>query len=244
MLPTLVLTVLHLFLTGGDASSLLLARSEVNGACTGSGGAPGVCISTSSCISAGGKYISGACPGTPEDIKCCNKTACGTGNKGNCRFTSSCSSGNTETNQCPGPANFKCCMPAGSGPQLPSTSSGCKQKAIDGAKAIVNAFPGKVKEIGCIRNCDDPSSSDHCTGMATDMMVTEAGGKTIAGEPIAEWVMNHASDLSLKYVMWGQRIWEVSQDSVKPWSQWRYQQCTVIPNCVKGDRGDNTANHW
>ncbi|EXJ75033.1 uncharacterized protein A1O5_01729 [Cladophialophora psammophila CBS 110553] len=85
---------------------------------------------------------------------------------------------------------------------------------------------------------------DHCRGMATDMMVADGGVKTTAGEPIAEWVMNHASSLSLEYVMWGQRIWHHGQDSVKPWSQWRYQSCTVIPNCVNGDRGDNTANHW
>ena len=44
--------------------------------------------------------------------------------------------------------------------------------------------------------------------------------------------------------MWGQRIWEVASDSEKPWSQWKYQACTVIKNCVNGDRGDNTANHW
>jgi hypothetical protein len=69
-------------------------------------------------------------------------------------------------------------MPAGSGPTLPTTSSGCKQKAIDGAKAIVNAFPGKIKSIGCIRKCDDPSSSDHCTGKATDMVVAEGGVST------------------------------------------------------------------
>jgi hypothetical protein len=69
-------------------------------------------------------------------------------------------------------------MPAGGGsptPDLPTTSSGCKRVAIDGAKAIVDAFPGKVKRIGCIRKCDDPSSSDHCTGMATDMMVADGG---------------------------------------------------------------------
>src|SRR5690349_19136116 len=101
-------------------ASSLLVRSEVNGPCTGAGGAPGVCVSTSSCTEAGGQYISNACPGTPTNIKCCTKTACGTGNKGNCRFTSSCSSGITETNKCPGPASFKCCMPAGSGGGYPT----------------------------------------------------------------------------------------------------------------------------
>jgi hypothetical protein len=81
-------------------------------------------------------------------------------------------------------------------PDFPSTSSGCKQTAIDGAKAIVDAFPGKVKEIGCIRKCDSSSSSDHCSGMATDMMVADGGVKVTTGEPIAEWVMNHCKDVS------------------------------------------------
>ncbi|KAJ8988665.1 hypothetical protein HRR80_007294 [Exophiala dermatitidis] len=240
------LLVLWLFLAAANAS-LLSPRAEVNGACTGSGGAPGVCISTSNCSKAGGTSVANKCPGTPDDIKCCTKTTCGTGNKGNCRFTSSCSSGNTESNECPGPSDFKCCMPAGSGggnnPTLPSTSSGCKKVAINGAKAIIDAFPGKVKSIGCIRKCSDPSSSDHCVGMATDMMVSDGGVKTTAGEPIAEWVMHHASSLSLKYVMWGQRIWNPS-DGVKPWSQWRYQACTVIKPCTHGDRGSVTQNHW
>lgn len=55
--------------------------------------------------------------------------------------------------------------------------------------------------------------------------------------------MKNRASLSLRYVMWGQRIWQLS-DSEKPWEQWSYQSCTVIPNCVKGDRGDNTQNHW
>lgn len=250
----------------------LTERSEVDGPCTGANGNPGVCIATDKCTQGGGSYISNACPGTPDNIKCCTKPHCGTDNKGNCRFTSSCASGMTETNKCPGPKNFKCCMPADGGgcgrPGFPSTSSGCKQVAIDGAKAIVAAFPCKVRSIGCIRKCSDPSSSDHCTGMATDMMVAEGGvsgcstsplcayfpdvlttcyyqqKKVTTGEPIAEWVMHQASKLHVAYVMWGQRIWSSGRDSVKPWSEWRYQSCTKIKNCVNGDRGDNTANHW
>lgn len=171
-----------LFHTSNASYLQVLARSEINGSCTGTDGAPGVCIPTANCTQAGGSFVSDKCPGTAEDIKCCTKTACGTGDKGNCRFTSSCSSGVTENNKCPGPDSFKCCMPAGGGgggggdgPTIPTTSSGCKQVAIDGAKDVVDAFPGKIKEIGCIRKCSDPSSSDHCTGMATDLMVAAAG---------------------------------------------------------------------
>ncbi|KAG8783600.1 hypothetical protein FRC19_003703 [Serendipita sp. 401] len=85
--------------------------SVVNGKCTGSGGAPGVCISTSSCTAGGGKYITGACPGTPADIKCCTKTSCG-GGGGNCRWTDQCGAKHhTVSGLCPGPNGFKCCVP-------------------------------------------------------------------------------------------------------------------------------------
>ncbi|KAJ0318606.1 hypothetical protein COL5a_010583 [Colletotrichum fioriniae] len=67
------------------------------------------------------------------------------------------------------------------------------------------------------------------------MMCSDAGGvPTISGKEIAEWVMNNRGTLDLKYVIWGQKIWNPSQDSVKSWSSWRSMD----------DRGDFTANHW
>ena len=174
-------------------ASSLVARSDIDGPCTGDSGNPGVCVKNTKCTAAGGTYIDNACPNTPNDIKCCIKPSCGTGGKGNCRFTTSCSTGITETNKCPGPVGFKCCMPKGSGgdggsdpppsgggggrgnPDIPTTGSGCKQVAIDGAKKIVAQFPGKINPVYCIRQCSDPSSSDHCTGKATDLMVADGG---------------------------------------------------------------------
>lgn len=165
----------------------LVPRAELNGPCTGSGGAPGVCIGTASCSSTGGVSVVGACPGTPNDVQCCTKTSCGT--NGNCRFANQCSSGNTLTGQCPGPAEFNCCLPGPSGgggggggnvgpyppPVIPALNP-CKQTAVDGASKIVEAHPGMVREIGCKRPCDCPGTSDHCCGMATDMMNSDAAG--------------------------------------------------------------------
>ena len=188
MLPLLIITILTLALRASftTASSVIIGRSELDGPCTGASFAPGVCVPTAKCTASGGSFISDACPGTPEDIKCCTKPSCGTGDAGNCRFTSSCNSGITETNQCPGPASFKCCMPSGSNgdgggnsgggfptPSLPTLSSGCKRTAIDGAKMIRDHFPGKIAEIGCKRACGADSSSQHCTGMANDLMVAK-----------------------------------------------------------------------
>lgn len=44
---------------------------------------------------------------------------------------------------------------------------------------------------------------------------------------------NHGS-LKLKYVIFGQRIWNPSRDAVGPWGGWRKME----------DRGSVTANHW
>lgn len=164
------------------SASVLVERAVVDGPCTGSGGAPGVCITTSKCSSGGGQYISNACPGTPNDIKCCTKTSCGSG--GNCRFTSQCSSGNTLTGLCPGPPDFKCCVPSGGSggpyptPAFPAVGA-CKQRSVDGARAVVAANPGQVRQIYCIRDCACPGTSDHCCGLAIDFMCSSAGGVSV-----------------------------------------------------------------
>ena len=170
LLPAILLgaTTIH--------ANILVERAVENGPCTGSGGAPGVCIATAKCTSGGGTHISNACPGTPTDIKCCTKTSCGSG--GNCRWTSQCS-GNTLTGLCPGPVDFKCCVPGGSGgyppPAIPAVGA-CKAPAVEGARKVVNAHPGKVRQIYCTRACSCPGTSDHCCGMAIDFMCSSAGG--------------------------------------------------------------------
>ncbi len=103
--------VTPLLLCGTALAAVLEPQSTVDGSCKGANGAPGVCIATSKCTASGGKYITDACPGTPDDIKCCTKTTCGDG--GNCRWISQCSSGKIQSNLCPGPDDFKCCLPGG-----------------------------------------------------------------------------------------------------------------------------------
>ncbi|KAG8997280.1 hypothetical protein FRB94_001074 [Tulasnella sp. JGI-2019a] len=67
------------------------------------------------------------------------------------------------------------------------------------------------------------------------MMCSDGGGiPTTSGKEIAEWVMHHSGPLHVKYVIWGQRIWQPSVDSVKPWTSWKPME----------DRGDVTQNHW
>lgn len=179
----------------------LVERSTLNGPCTGSGGAPGVCISTADCTADGGTHIQNACAGEalfrfhcillrkailirnllglPADIRCCTKASCGSG--GNCRFSNTCASGNTLTGLCPGPTEFKCCLPGTSPaggfppPRIPAVGA-CKATAVSGAQKTVSGLPGKVREIFCTRDCACPGSSEHCCGMAIDFMCTSGGG--------------------------------------------------------------------
>jgi len=122
--------------------------------------------------------VNGACPADPDNVKCCTKASCNSG--GNCRWASDCA-GSTASNFCPGPGSFKCCSSSATGfgvyaaPRIP-TLGVCKQVSIDGAKKIVAAFPGRVREIGCYRSNCDCEKSDHCCGKATDMMCSDAGG--------------------------------------------------------------------
>ena len=57
---------------------------------------------------------------------------------------------------------------------------------------------------------------------------------TSSGREMAEWVMKSRDSLNLKYVIWGQRIWNPSQDKEAEWTSWRGME----------DRGDITQNHW
>lgn len=136
MLPSTITASLLLAAIGGVAGSPfdLWERTTENGQCTGANNALGVCVSTSSCTEAGGSYISNACPDQPDNIKCCTKSSCGSG--GSCKWTSKCASGNTVGGLCPGPSDFKCCLPASSssGDGGSSSSSNLGEKILAKAK--------------------------------------------------------------------------------------------------------------
>ncbi|KAJ6443200.1 nucleoporin NUP49/NSP49 [Purpureocillium lavendulum] len=219
------------------------ALAALNEPCYGPNGLAGVCVRTASCASAGGTSIAGACPADAADVRCCSKPKCGDASfAGNCRWQSDCAGKTAQQAFCPGPGQFKCCDSAAAGfggyparPKIPPVGA-CKKTAVDGAGRIVDAFPGRVREVFCIRDCACPGSSDHCCGLATDMMCADGGGVgTLSGKEIAEWVMKNRAALNLKYVIWGQKIWSPTTDGAeKSWDKWRTME----------DRGDLTQNHW
>ncbi|KAI4193247.1 MAG: hypothetical protein LQ348_002915 [Seirophora lacunosa] len=200
----------------------LYQRATTNGPCTGAGGHPGVCISTADCTADGGTHILNACPGLPDNIRCCTKAS-------------------TLTGLCPGPTDFKCCLPGTSpsggfpAPRIPGVGA-CKAIAVSGAQKVVNALPGRVREIFCIRDCAcSSSSSEHCCGKAIDYMCTSGGGVrndagTANGLAIRNWVQANAGALNVKYIIWGQQIWSPARAG----EGWRNME----------DRGSITANHW
>lgn len=77
---------------------------------------------------------------------------------------------------------------------------------------------------------NDPGS-DHYTGRGLDIMIpnyTTASGKAL-GESIATWAVRNQSVFGIQYVIWNQRIWNVSRAD----EGWR----------PMSDRGNDSANH-
>ncbi|MBE3046088.1 hypothetical protein IMZ48_26825 [Candidatus Bathyarchaeota archaeon] len=76
---------------------------------------------------------------------------------------------------------MQCCSSAEDGfggyeaPKVPEVGA-CKAVAVEGAQKIVAQFPGRTREIFCTRDCEDGSTSEHCTGKAMDMMCADGGG--------------------------------------------------------------------
>jgi hypothetical protein len=128
--------------------------------------------------------MSGACPSDPSDVKCCTKPVCP---KGNCRWSSDCA-GTSISGECPGPSSFKCCQSPSNGfggyktPDFPPIGA-CKSVAVNGAKRIVAAWPGRVHVIYCTRDCACGSGSDHCCGKASDLMCSDDGGVSLFQNP-------------------------------------------------------------
>jgi hypothetical protein len=88
---------------------------------------------------------------------------------------------------------------------------------------------GVPYEVGCARN----SADDHGTGQACDFMVAVIGthpsaGNRSTGNAIAQYAIDNASRLGVKYVIWEQRIWQPSS------GQW----------VAMNDRGSVTENHY
>lgn len=98
----------------------------------------------------------------------------------------------------------------------------CSAKGLGGNASIVCSAVRSnfgITNIGGFR----AGAGDHGTGKAVDVMVA---GST--GDAVAQWAINHMSQLNITYVIWKQRIWLAGASS------WRSME----------DRGSVTANHY
>lgn len=103
-----------------------------------------------------------------------------------------------------------------------SIESSLTANARDVYRAVCAQFP-EVKSYGGRRYSSVVgNASDHYTGKALDIMIT---GST--GDRIADYVIDNASELNVKYIIWEQRIWYPG----KGWSG-------------MSDRGSATQNHF
>jgi hypothetical protein len=96
---------------------------------------------------------------------------------------------------------------------------GLTQHGLIVLNAIRDHFP-QIHSFGGYR----PGDMDHGSGNAVDTMISSRA----QGDAVAVYVMAHASELNVKYIIWRQRIWYPSSGT------WRGM----------ADRGSITANHY
>lgn len=97
-------------------------------------------------------------------------------------------------------------------------------------RTIIDQKFGPFPTIGCFR----PGDQDHGTGTACDFMENTNGQMPSAaavnhGNKVAQYAIDHASSLGVKYVIWRQRIWDI-----RAGGGWDPME----------DRGSITANHF
>lgn len=166
------------------ALSAMVVHAALNGPCSVANGTPGVCVSTASCSSSGGTSHTGFCPNDPADIKCCVKPVCGNG--GSCMNVNNCESGNTVSGLCPGPSNFKCCLPKTAPGPKTNPPKNCPPSAVNAATvSMIKGFEGFVNKpyldpiglptVGYGHLCKQPN----CAEVPFTFPMTEAQATTL-----------------------------------------------------------------
>ncbi|MCE1179168.1 MAG: hypothetical protein LWW86_09115 [Micrococcales bacterium] len=106
------------------------------------------------------------------------------------------------------------------------STTGLQPNAVQTLQAIRANFP-QITTTGGVRADSLP---DHPSGRALDLMIPGYGtsaGRAL-GDQVAAYLISHADELDVKYVIWRQQIW------VDGASGWR----------AMADRGGVTANHY
>ena len=106
--------------------------------------------------------------------------------------------------------------------------------AVAVADCVAAGWP-EIKDMSPSWRPSDPYP-DHPSGQAVDIMMpqgcADTDGKRELGGQIAAFLVKYADEYRVKYLIWRQRIWRITEGP-KPWDQWE----------VMGNRGGCTANH-
>lgn len=105
----------------------------------------------------------------------------------------------------------------------PDLEQGLTPDALRVIRCIHEQFP-QVKSWSGVAPRPDNPESDHPAGRAVDAMIpgyeSERGNQY--GWEVAEWVKSNASQLGVKYVIFDEKIWEVSADDNKGWRPYEH----------------------
>jgi len=103
---------------------------------------------------------------------------------------------------------------------------GCKEKQMmQGTRALkeflLKKFPDSIRSIGgysCRQNTANKAKiSVHGTGRALDIMIPTIGGDADngKGDPVANYLVKHAKEIGMQYLIWDRYKWSGSRSSNK-----------------------------
>lgn len=100
------------------------------------------------------------------------------------------------------------------------------------ANAVISCFGRGPHPIYCFdQRLGNGSKYEHPRGRACDFMITggsrAVGDAQARGQAMAEWLVDHADELNILYVVWYDRVWNSQHDADGvDWAQWRdYDGC-------------------
>lgn len=134
--------------------------------------------------------------------------------------------GEAPTNTTPGTANPGSSDAEGTTPLNLGAVKPHVQKATE---LIYSKFKDGVTSVGGYRAGNSVDPNGHPSGLAVDFMVPMTQKGKATGDALAKYAIENAAALNVKYVIWYQRIWNVSSGD----TGWRNMS----------DRGNPTANH-
>ena len=97
-------------------------------------------------------------------------------------------------------------------------------------KHLIEVVKGLFPQITSVGTLRPGTSGEHNHGLAADFMIPDYKNNVALGWNIAHYVMDHAAELGVKYIIWQQSIWITSE----PGKGWRKM----------ASRGNDTANHY